>query len=307
MPWFRLITSLILLCLTLSAWGQSHTVYMVGDAGEPFEDGNPVIKLIQSHFEEDNSPSSIIYLGDNVYPRGLPELGHPDRHQAEEIMKGQLDILKGYRGQVYVIPGNHDWEKGKKGGYQQIKNQEAFVEEYLAGILGDSANTFLPDGGCPGPVEIELSEEVTLIILDTQWLLHPWEKPREINGCEVGRYNDVFAQLEEMVRRNDYKKVIVAAHHPMYSYGIHGGVSNAKQHIFPLTDVNESLYIPIPIIGSIYPLYRKLLGNIQDIQHPKYKAIRNTLEDIFSYHPNLVFVSGHEHSLQYIAKAVCII
>jgi len=109
MAWFRLITSLILLCLTLSAWGQSHTVYLVGD----------------------------------------------------------------------------------------------------------SANTFLPDGGCPGPVEIELSEEVTLIILDTQWLLHPWEKPQEIDGCEVGRYNDVFAQLEEMVRRNDYKTVIVAAHHPM--------------------------------------------------------------------------------------------
>ncbi len=29
-------------------------------------------------------------------------------------MKDQFDILKGYRGQVYVIPGNHDWKKGKK-------------------------------------------------------------------------------------------------------------------------------------------------------------------------------------------------
>ena len=302
MPWCKIITPLLLTFLTVSTWCQSHTLYLVGDAGEPFENGNPVINLLQDHLDQDISPASIIYLGDNIYPRGLPDEGHPDRKLSEEIMKGQLEILSGFEGQVFVIPGNHDWNKGKKGGYQQIKNQEEYVEDYLNGILPDSLNTFYPDNGCPGPVEVSLSKEVTLIILDTQWLLHPWEKPRVADGCEVGNYLDVFAQLEEMVRRNDHKKVIVAAHHPMYSYGIHGGVSNAKQHIFPLTDVNKSLYIPLPIIGSIYPLYRKLLGNIQDIQHPKYKAIRNTMEEIFSYHPNLIFVSGHEHSLQYIAK-----
>ncbi|GJM27383.1 MAG: hypothetical protein DHS20C17_00180 [Cyclobacteriaceae bacterium] len=277
-------------------------MYLVGDAGEPFHDGNPVLKQIRSHLSRDQHPTSILYLGDNIYPNGLPSVLSSDRKQAEDIMIGQLEILKGFSGQVFVIPGNHDWDKGKSEGYQRVRNQEVFVEDYLAAILGDSVNAFLPDGGCPGPVEIELSDEITLVIIDTQWLLHPWDKPRQAHGCEVGDYKDVFDQLEEIVRRNDHKKVVVAAHHPMYSYGIHGGVSNARQHLFPLTDANESLYIPLPIIGSIYPLYLKLLGNIQDISHPKYKAIKRTLEKIFNNHPNLIYVSGHEHSLQYINK-----
>ena len=298
----NITASFIIMFITLSAWSQKHTMYLVGDAGEPFENGNPVMKQVQDQLNKDNTPSSIIYLGDNIYPRGLPDKGNPERMISEEIIKGQLDILSDFKGQVFVIPGNHDWYKGKKAGYRYIRNQESFVDDYVTGLLRDSINAFLPDGGCPGPVEVALSKEITLIILDTQWLLHPWDKPRDIDGCEAGHYKDVFAQLEEMVRRNDHKKIIVAAHHPMYSYGIHGGVSNAKDHIFPLTAANESLWIPLPIVGSIYPLYRKYLGNIQDIAHPKYKAIRKTVEEIFSLHPNLVFVSGHEHSLQYIEK-----
>lgn len=302
MPLCRIFSTSVTLLFNLAVWAQSHTIYLVGDAGEPFPDGNPVLKQINAHLAREQHPASIIYLGDNIYPDGLPDEEHPDRQRAEQIIKRQLDILKDFSVQPYVVPGNHDWDKGKKDGLAQINNQEKFVEGYLAFILGDSVNAFLPDGGCPGPVEIELSEEITLILFDTQWLLHPWDKPTQDDGCEVGTYEDVFDHLEEMIRRNDHKKVVVAAHHPMYSYGIHGGVANAKQHIFPLTEAHESLYIPLPIIGSIYPLYRKFLGNIQDIQHPKYKAIRNTLDDIFRVHPNLIYVSGHEHSLQYISK-----
>jgi len=302
MPWCRLFPHALILFFALSGWAQSHAIYLVGDAGEPFDDGNPVIKQIRAHLARDAHPNSIIYLGDNIYPNGMPAVGHHDRPRAEQIMKGQLEVLDDFPGQVYVVPGNHDWDKGKKDGYEQIRNQGKFVEAYLASILKDSVNAFLPDNGCPGPVEIQLNEEITLIILDTQWLLHPWDKPRLDHGCEVGEYEDVFDLLEEMVRRNDRRKVLVAAHHPMYSYGMHGGVSNVKQHLFPLTDINENLYIPLPIIGSIYPLYRKLLGDIQDIAHPKYKAIRNALENIFKQHPNLIYLAGHEHSLQYISK-----
>jgi hypothetical protein len=56
------------------------------------------------------------------------------------------------------------------------------------------------------------------------------------------------------------------------------------------------------VIGSLYPLYRKVLGNLQDIPHPRYLFQRNALVDIFKKHPNLIYASGHEHSLQHIAK-----
>ena len=217
---FRICAFLFMLGCWLSTSGQGHTIYLVGDAGEPYENGNPVIKQIKEHLSKDDTPNSIIYLGDNIYPNGLPAPSNPDRPRAQEIISSQLEIFEDFRGQVFVIPGNHDWDKGKKDGFSQIRNQEAFVDEFLTTILKDSVNAFLPDGGCPGPIEINLSDEVTLVIIDTQWLLHPWKKPREYDGCDPGTYQDVFATLEEMVRRNDHKKVIVAAHHPAYSYGI---------------------------------------------------------------------------------------
>jgi hypothetical protein len=37
------------------------------------------------------------------------------------------------------------------------------------------------------------------------------------------------------------------------SNGIHGGYFGIKQHIFPFTDMKKKLYIPLPVIGSIYP------------------------------------------------------
>ena len=292
----------LLITFSIPSFGQQHTVYLIGDAGEPFENGNPVMNLVSEHLAKQNQGSTVLYLGDNIYPRGLPHVGHRDRKEAEDILLGQLEPLRGYKGNVFMIPGNHDWDKGKPKGYQYILHQEQFVEQQLARILGDSVNGFLPDNGCPGPVEISLSDELTLIVLDTQWLLHPWDKPRAEEGCGITRTVEVFGLLEEMLKQNAHKKVIIASHHPMYSYGIHGGVSNFKTHIFPLTEVSESLYIPLPGLGSIYPLYRKLLGNIQDIQHPKYKSIRNALEDLYRTHPNLIHVSGHEHSLQHIGK-----
>jgi hypothetical protein len=161
---------------------------------------------------------------------------------------------------------------------------------------------FLPDGGCPGPVEVNLTEWLTLIILDTQWWLHPFDKPSAESDCEAKDPSEIITQLEDILHRNQHKRILVVGHHPMYSYGKHGGYTPAKLHLFPLTALHNSLYIPLPVIGSLYPLYRKVLGNLQDIPHPRYLLQRNALVDIFNKHPNLIYASGHEHSLQHISK-----
>ncbi|MCZ6900180.1 MAG: hypothetical protein O7F74_08070, partial [Bacteroidetes bacterium] len=126
-----------------------------------------------------------------------------------------------------------------------------------------------------------------------------WDKPRKEQGCESKNTFEVLERMEDILRRNAHKKVIVVGHHPIYTYGPHGGYFTFRQHLFPLTDANKSLYIPLPIIGSIYPLYRRYIGNIQDIHHPKYKAIRKLMIEAFEKYPNVIHASGHEHSLQY--------
>ncbi len=296
-PLLGLILIFLLASHLLPAQEMLHTFYLLGDAGEPEHPVDLNLNALRQKLNQANEQSTLILLGDNIYPKGLPPEAHPDRAFMEQKLLQQLAITDDFKGNTIVIPGNHDWEKGKKDGWKQILNQQAFVDAYLG-----NENSFLPRDGCPGPVEIAVNEEITLIIIDTQWLLHPWEKPGPEEGCEVESTVDVLNALQDIMLANKHKKVLVAAHHPMYSEGIHGGHIPFKKHLFPLTEINPSLYIPLPVIGSIYPFYRSVIGNIQDIPHPKYKAIRNAMVDVFSQYPSTVFANGHEHSLQLIEK-----
>lgn len=273
-----------------------HKVYLIGDAGEP-DLAPDNFKLLGETLSKADENSTLIILGDNIYSKGLPPQQHPERDAHEQKIARQLDLIKNFKGRAFIVPGNHDWAKGKPYGWQRVLNQEAFVEEYL----GDE-EVFFPKGGCPGPVEFELADGLFLILFDMQWMLHRWEKPSKESACQFQSTVDVLVELEDLIKKHKNDRVIVAAHHPLYSDGIHGGRSQLKDHLFPLTAASKSLYIPLPIIGSIYPLFRTTIGNIQDIPHPKYKAIRNSIEASLKQNQNAIYVAGHEHSLQHIQR-----
>jgi hypothetical protein len=274
-----------------------QTIFLIGDAGSP--DSFPVepsLALLQKKMGEvDQKNSSVVFLGDNIYPSGLHKKKHSKRAQDEASINTQLDILNDYEGRIVFLPGNHDWKKGKGEGDRFIKRQERYVEKYL-----DKGNVFLPDGGCPGPVEIRLSERLTWIIIDTQWWLHEGDKPHgDQDDCDVYSEDEFLQQVEDVLKKNRNNQVIISGHHPLHSNGNHGGYFPVKDHLFPLTKLNKNLYIPLPIIGSIYPLYRTLIGDIQDIPHYKYTALVNSLTTLFDGYDDIVYTSGHEHNLQY--------
>lgn len=297
MPFYLLIFLLLLSIPTSQAQQtprKTFSVYLIGDAGAATLN-DPNITLLSDMAKADGENSAVIYLGDNIYPYGLRDTNVPERKQDEDILINQLSFAKEYKGRVFMIPGNHDWEKGKKNGWQQILRQGAFVDS-LAGH-----NVFFPKNGCAGPVEVQLNEEIALILIDTQWLVHPWERP-EGEPCDEKNEDDVIAQVKDMVAKNAHKKIIIAAHHPLYTYGAHGGKFDWKDHLFPLTLINKKLYIPLPIIGSIHPVARMLGISPQDRSNVHYKYFRKRFEEIFKQYPNLIYSAGHEHSLQYIYK-----
>lgn len=272
-----------------------YSVFLIGDAGEPFE--NPVLTALKSELAKVGDKGAVVFLGDNIYPKGLPPRGSALRAEAEKAINGQIDVVQNFAGNKIFIPGNHDWAQGRSYGLEWLGIQEEYVENAL-----DSADVWLPSRGCPGPIEVNLTEKITLIVVDTQWFLHKGNKPT--TSCGVTSLTDVAALFQDALRRNAHKKVIVASHHPMYTYGIHGGVFSAKDHLFPLTASKKlkNLYLPLPVIGSIYPLYRKIFGNIQDTPHPQYKRFRDGMVQLMSKHPDIVHVAGHEHALEHIEK-----
>ncbi len=272
-----------------------YRLYLIGDAGST--KGSKTLEMFKSKIESQESKTGVIFLGDNIYEDGLPLKGSESREEAEKIIDSQINTVKNFEGDIFFIPGNHDWHNGKEDGWQRIKEQEVYIENAL-----DSANVFFPNGGCPGPIEIPIDDHITLVILDTQYFLQKGNKPGRSSSCGAKTPEEAFLQLNDILQRNIHKKVIVASHHPIYTKGMHGGVVTGKDHLFPLTKLNPNLWIPLPVVGSIFPLYRQMIGSLQDQANLQHKSIIKTINDLLVTHKNLVHVSGHEHALQHLSK-----
>jgi hypothetical protein len=269
-------------------------IFLVGDAGELKDGHHPVCDWLKAHIDWDDTSNVLVYLGDNIYPRGMPAEGSPDLDKAREILDYQVSVVEGKKARAFFIPGNHDWERGRPGGWQQVKNEGAYLDS-----LGLSNVQLLPKGGCPGPVAVPLGDKTVLVCMDSQWWVQdPADRPGVESACECKDEKSIINALKDIVGLYPDKLIVLAMHHPLYTHGEHGGYYTLKQHIFPLTDLRPGLYIPLPVIGSVYPVSRGVFGNVQDTKNPKYKELREQIENIIKDHNNIIDVAGHEHTLQ---------
>ncbi len=277
--------NLTILLLGIPALLFSQKVFLIGDAGEP-KNPDKTFELLTKKTKEATEKDVLIFLGDNIYPKGLPNKEDPERVEMENKLIPQLKIMKAFPGKAFILHGNHDWARGKKNGYQHALNMEKFIREYFEG-----KDVFLPTGGCPGPIEVPINESFTTIIINTQYYLHPWDKPDQQSECENKSTLESLQEIKEMVKKNKGKHILIAAHHPMFTFGEHNGNFSLKEQLLPL-----------PILGSIQPLFRKTIGNIQDNTHPKYRAIMRQILASMNEAKDVIYTAGHEHSLQFIER-----
>src|SRR5690606_18519064 len=58
----------------------AHTFYLIGDAGNADEPkAKAVLELFQDKIKKADSASTVIFLGDNIYPNGMPLPNDPTR------------------------------------------------------------------------------------------------------------------------------------------------------------------------------------------------------------------------------------
>jgi len=274
-----------------------HRFILIGDAGRLVNGKNLVTDAVANYVNKADSNVTILFLGDNIYEKGLPDIDDNDYDESVEVLKKQLLPFADYNAKVYMLPGNHDWQKSGPLGWERIKREAAWVDS-----LHQDNIVFLPQEGCPGPEEILINDSLVLVILDTQWWLHPFEKPGIQDDCACKTEDQVIAKLKDIAYRNRNKRIVFTSHHPLRSYGIHGGYYTWKQHIFPFTEMSHNAYVPLPVLGSLYPLVRGTFGNIQDLKHPEYKNMIKRIEDAMSVAPDVIYAAGHDHSLQLIQE-----
>ena len=272
-------------------------VFLIGDTGSINRyKPDPVMEMLKAHCDV-NQESAIVFLGDNIYPRGLPPKEHLLRKEAEETLNAHKKALVDYHGKILFISGNHDWNKGRKDGYEYILRQQKYLDKLF------ETQVLFPSQGCPGPSEINVNENLTIVLINTQWWLQSGFRPvGQGCGCRVNSEEEFFVHLKQILDKNKGKRIIVAGHAPVYSYAIHGGRYKLRHHIFPITLYHKRAYFPLPFIGSLLPLYRKYFGAKEDIAHPRYRHLRKKLKEIFKEYTGLIYASGHEHNLQHITK-----
>lgn len=294
---FALSSFIFLINLSLLAQSDTITqrIVLIGDAGQLTNGRHPVVDAVRKNIKLD-AKTTVLFLGDNLYKTGLPDDRSLNYNTAKAILDSQLSVAEKTPAKVYMIPGNHDWNNGHRGGLDAIIRQQLYVD-----FLRIPNVKYYPEDGCPGPVEVNLGNDVTLILFDSQWWIHAYDKPEIESDCNCKTKEELVTQIADIASRNSKKLVVLACHHPFKSNGMHGGYYTFKQHIFPLTDIKKKLYIPLPVIGSIYPIARSVFGTPQDLMHPNYANMISEISTaIKAAAPNIVFVSGHDHNLQHI-------
>lgn len=262
----------------------AHTFILVGDAGNGvFKDTIDYSSSFVNSLKNVNKNSTLLFLGDNIYPAGMPKKNDNDHIDAVKKLQEQLDFAAEYKGKTIFIPGNHDWYQD---GNEGLKREEDFIESKLG------KKTFLPQDGCP--IEsMDVTDNITLIIVDSQWYITNWDNHPTINeNCDIKTRSQFLDEFRSEIKKARGKTTIVAIHHPMFTNGPHGGKYSFKSYLKPF-----------PVLGTLKNLLRKTTGvSNADLQNIHYNELKMNLVAAAQQNDNVIFVSGHDHSLQYLVK-----
>jgi len=233
-------------------------------------------------------PPFVLGAGDNIYPHGLPQgWEHPEADSVLEATFGRVYADVKYGGEpvrFHVVPGNHDyswvyWRNTKKG-WGDVVQQETWAEArypgrwryypmWLPGVADrDDRETYellraqpIEAITLPEPIDVPEAAPLTIVALDTQVLLDLYARHDQ---AAINRHLD---RLDQLLWQSRQPWKMVLGHHPVMSYGEHGGYQNWRH------------------------------GHPTDLRHRDYRAMRRDLKAILREH-KAVYFSGHDHTLQ---------
>ncbi|MFY0686313.1 MAG: metallophosphoesterase [Cyclobacteriaceae bacterium] len=279
-----LLPILIVICRLSEVSAQSDTIYLAGDAGEYTYLTEGLITL-KDDLGVGSPNAMIIFLGDNVYKKGTI---FSENWAAK--LGTQLEVVERFNGNVAFVPGNHDWQNNRWKGKESILHQGAYLDSALANSERSIAGLF-PKRAFPGPEHYDM-QNTRVIFIDSQWwfqqIFRPVGRDRGKGKMKEKFLLDLSTLLDEAHELD--LKVLIAAHHPLFSIGHHGAPKQPQRFI------SNFVLFPLHILG-LDRLFR------QDIAQPSYRRFRKKIFKVFSESKldasNLIWAAGHEHHLQY--------
>ena len=225
----------------------SHTFYLIGDAGlSPMGSMNPALKIFKDKLDKADKNSTAIFLGDNIYPAGLPDPKDSTVAYltAKNHLDAQLKTLDNFKGRPLFIPGNHDWYTE---GLVGLEREEDYIKKALK-----HENPFLPENGCPLDV-VEIGEDIAIITIDTEWYLTNWDKRPDMNDkCDIKSREKFLLELVITVPAYEFADSVVFRLVMITGAGV--TPANKLPVGFPIIDVVAvALVIPTVICSEYIP------------------------------------------------------
>lgn len=208
--------------------------------------------------------------GDQVFPTVAPLVALARQHPDVDF---------------YLVSGDRDWDKSGPDGLRCVKKLEDYLDDQRL------ANIHWPlDNGCPGPKLIDLSGQAALLLLNTQWWNHPYDKPIPADAdCETADSEIAIDEVLSLLKSNRDRNVIVAGHYPPASQGRHGGEFPASDHLLP------------PVLGSISLSWRQNYGTPEEIKNPRMEPLRRAYINNGGSYEGIFFVGAQDRSQQLLS------
>lgn len=268
-----------------------HTLFLIGDIGDgEIQKISPLLRQVELKLNQAGEESSIAFLGNNI-PK-IRRFNIKEVNRSIPYLNSEISILKKYPGNIFFLTGENDWGRGGADGLK-IRNWE---EKYVENILGND-ELFFPKEGCGEPYKIKINKDLVFIFIDSQWWIENWGRVDNFNeDCELKNRFSFLQEIESLLKKYNNDQIVVMMNHPLYSNGPHGGNYPPSSHL-----------IPFPGVGSLLTFFREIGGNAQDINHKKYRLLKEEILFILNKQPrndNVIFIGAHDQSLQYHAPMI---
>jgi hypothetical protein len=268
-------------------------IFVGGSAG----DGTtPTLTKLKERLQSLEPKNAVVVFTGNYSVGELPSESDVGRDTAERhILAHVLATQDFYKrgGKVYFLVGHQDFAEG---GTKAVRRLRKFLNSAFEAVLGErdpnDKNTVdvMPEAACGTPTRLEVTDKVGLLLVNSQWWMQDWLGDPDFNeGCEAKTRKSFQGNLMDMFRSYRNRRLVIASHHPMASYGQLGGAFTAGAHASPF-----------PIVGTAWVLARQA-GLVPQYQnHPMVNSYVELVLNEADRNGSYVFASGHDANLQHL-------
>jgi len=200
------------------------TLLFVGGAQGDVD--SPTLVQLRARLAQLAPDDALVVFTGNYMKGELPAEGDDGREEAEQALRAHVDATFDFvkrGGRVYFLAGHHDYPEG---GTRAVRRLRQFLNEAYKPAVGDGRGAedgeidVMPQAGCADPHLFELRENVGLLLLESQWWTQDLATdPMANEGCTLKNRTSFGAVLKEILNSYRGRRLIIASHLPLRSYG----------------------------------------------------------------------------------------